>query len=109
MNLITPHKPTKYYDDKKLSHPYTERNPLSQPFITEPKTNTTHNNHNYLCRSSLSPLEHHTRSHGMVGTQCAQVTNMRSMFNEASSFNGDLSKWDVSNVSGKRGRGRTGG
>ena len=45
----------------------------------------------------------------MVGSQCAQVTDMSGMFYEASSFNGDVSKWDVSNVSGKRGRGRTGG
>ena len=38
-----------------------------------------------------------------------RFTNMERMFSGASSFNGDLSRWDVSNVSGEHGRGREGG
>ena len=45
----------------------------------------------------------------MVGTQCAQVTDMNYMFYEASAFNGDLSRWDVSKVSGERESGGRGG
>ena len=96
MNLITLDKPAimrnfpSLIPNGILSH---------NPSYLKSKASTTHN-HNYLSLLPLTELEHHTRSHGMVGTQCEQVKNMSYMFSYASAFNSDLSRWNVSKVGG---------
>ena len=111
MNLITPHKPTTPTRIRNFPTLTPNEIPLSHTTLHSSSVKPTPPTTTTIC---VAPPSHrwsttHVHTACMVGTQCAQVTDMTGMFLRASSFNGDLSKWDVSNVSGERGRGGRGG